>query len=192
MAEYVWNGSAWVISPQKKIWNGSSWVEVKGAKIWNGSAWKEYLNASITTGESSLYFPGGKGTEYYTTYAYGYNDGNTYGPPFNAYGSVDGDIIGATVRSCYWTNTIYEVSQTEYELVVVLTGDYSGIGTRAVMIDGTVVTNYKSGAYYPTGGGFDYDNTTIFRYSDPGGDTVPTTNPFGGNGTVTNVQLVSA
>lgn len=179
MAEYVWTGSAWTLSPQKKIWNGSSWIEVKGAKVWNGSVWKEYLNASITSGSDAIFFGGGKGTEGYTTTFNGFSS-------FEPYGSVDGDIRGYPVLECYWSTTIYEISPQEWQFVVNVTGDISGTA-YSVMIDGTVVTNAKTGSYSSG------PNSTLFQWmytAGGSGDTIPATNPFGADGTISNVQLV--
>lgn len=195
MSQYVWNGSSFVIALQSKIWNGSSWVEVKGAKIWNGSAWKEFLNASITTGTTTFNVPGGKGFDGNSTTYYGYNDGVTWGPPFTQYGSVEGEILGSTVKQCYWAQIDYDGTssgnpRTEYEIAVIVSGDYSS-GSYAVMINGSIVTGYKTGTYYPSGGGYSYDNTTIFGWSTGlGGGSPPTSNPFGTAGTVNNVQLI--
>ena len=178
MALYAWNGSSWVLAPQKKAWNGSSWLEAKGAKVWNGSAWKEFLNCSITTGNDGFVYGGGKGTEGYLISEHGYDGGDSYGP----YGSYDGSIIGLAPYSCYWQSTLYDVSQPDYKFNVRLPGNVAG--SKSILFDGSVITNAVSGTY--DGG----SNSTTFLWFNDNGDTVPTTNPFGADNEIHNVQLV--
>jgi hypothetical protein len=176
----VWNGSSWVSPTGLKVWNGSSWVAATAGKVWNGSAWTTFYSsgATVTTGSSNDTFGGGKGTEYYVKEWTGFNNASPEGTPPN-FGSISGTVKDgySPVIQCYHYFAVYEVSPSEYEFTVVVTGNLTG--SYSLQVDGTTVTSPTSGLYYSG------PNTTYFNWTD-----VSPTSPFGDDGTTHIVKLV--
>ncbi len=133
--------------------------------------------ATVTTGSYNDTFGGGKGTEYYTKIWTGFNNAQPESNPPN-FGSISGTVKdGYTTFQCYHYFASYEVSPTETEFTVNVTGNLTG--SYSLEVDGTVVTSPSSGLY------FSGPNTTYFNWTG-----VSTTSPFGSDGTTHTVRLV--
>lgn len=131
----------------------------------------------VTTGSYNDTFGGGKGTEYYTKIWTGFNNAQPESNPPN-FGSISGTVKdGYTTFQCYHYFASYEVSPTETEFTVNVTGNLTG--SYSLEVDGTIVTSPSSGLY------FSGPNTTYFNWTG-----VSTTSPFGSNGTTHTVRLV--
>jgi len=135
------------------------------------------LGATVTTGSYGEFFGGGKGTEYYTKEWTGFNNASPESNPPN-FGSISGTVKdGYTTFQCYHYFASYEVSPTESEFTVNVTGNLTG--SYSLEVDGTTVTSPSSGLY------FSGPNTTYFNWTG-----VSTTSPFGDDGTTHVVRLV--
>lgn len=148
-----------------------------------------FAGITVTTGSDQYSVSGGKGTEYYYTAFSGYsstalttqyvdNLGN-YAP----FGSYTGLLFSNAVAYCYYYVTTYEVSPTEYTIYIQVTGNHTG-QAYAAQIDSSTVTNYKYGSYNSGG------NYTSWQWRSAGGDMVPSSSPFGADGTTHTVILV--
>jgi hypothetical protein len=187
----VWNGSSFQLAPRKSIWNGSNWLEVKGSKIWNGSSWIDFLNLGVTTTSDYQFFPGSKGIqsreEIYSVFTI-YSDFR-YLLPGTA-GSITGRIRDFNTNVCGWNQTKREFDPMVSRLIIEVSGNLTG--TYSAMVEGTVISNAKSGS-------FD-GSVTSFVWDTSLGDALPIdVNPFTGASfgpagegitTTTNVQLI--
>jgi len=157
----IWNGTSWVASTGVKVWNGTSWVSASAGKIWNGSTWKDFL-FNLTAGGSSIFYPGFKGVESRTDSFYGYTNGSGTGYLSGTFGSFSGQILGSNVSYFEWEGTAYEFSGNVGKWNVRLSGNVTS--PVSVVLNGTVVTNSKTGT-------FDGTNTT-WVWNSTSGDTV--------------------
>lgn len=133
-----------------------------------------FVPALITSGTLQIIIDPFKGAQGYTRTSHGYSQG--------AFGSIQGKILGADVNYCFWETIVYTgASPTDYRFEIELVGNYSS-SAYAVRINGTTVTNAKTGSFGGT--------LTTFVWDLDLGDTLPSSNPFGSNGTVSTMELV--